>query len=281
MRVVLVAVCGMVFAAMSGSAAAAEKPPKITYDPYTKTELINGDGHLHNALFDLDKPTYWFAATIADGVPGNPILMYDMDSPDWFFFENAADIEGNQFRVVQGNRDVSLGSVEETVGVVMSPSYLQSHRTTGMNIKLIGSRGEKVVQISPETVAVFDDAYEREIAKFGGTAAIASPAAQQVTPSSVLEGLQGATAATAKTAVEHGGLGIAFLSTPAGLVLMAVAPGSIAATSGLKVGQVIESANGVDLRGMPQAATLAVIKAMPKQIAFKVTGVGVINVVRP
>jgi hypothetical protein len=95
-------------------------------------------------------------------------------------------------------------------------------------------------------------------------------------PSAVQAGVAGAVAAA-----EQGGLGISFITSDAGLVLVAVAPGSAAASAGLKPGQVIQSVNGIDLRGMAQPAALAVLKGLPKSAELELAGGAKARVSRP
>lgn len=79
-------------------------------------------------------------------------------------------------------------------------------------------------------------------------------------------------AAGAVAAAKQGGIGIVFVSSGAGLVLIAVAPGSAAATAGLKPGEVIQSANGTDLRNMPQVGAIAVLHALSRPFQFELAG---------
>lgn len=91
----------------------------------------------------------------------------------------------------------------------------------------------------------------------------AAPAGAEIDKSAV----PNATAAGAT-----GPLGIGFISSPAGVVVMNVAPGSAAKAAGLKAGQVVQSVNGIDMRGMPAEAVAAVIRAQDKQITFALAG---------
>src|SRR5438309_898740 len=160
----------LLIALVVGSPAfAKEKPPRIGYDPYTKTETIVGDDHSHMSILDEGFSGYQFSAAAVNGAMHNPVLLYFIDASDWYFINSAADIDGNPLPVIQGGRDVDVSaSIHENFGVEMTPEYLRSHRSTGMNIKLMGSRGEKIIKVSPEAVSTFDDIYERELAKFGG-----------------------------------------------------------------------------------------------------------------
>lgn len=100
-------------------------------------------------------------------------------------------------------------------------------------------------------------------------------------PSEALQTLQGAVDASAAAVVAGGGLGVAFLTAPAGIVIMAVGKGTLAERSGLKAGQVVQSVNGIDLRGMPAPAVTAVIKALPKSSTLALAGGGAVIVSRP
>lgn len=96
-----------------------------------------------------------------------------------------------------------------------------------------------------------------------------------------LQDFQLASDASAASAAASGGFGIAFLPTPAGAVIMSVAKNSTAERAGLKAGQVIQSVNGIDLRGMPAPAAMAVIRGLPKEASFVMVGIGTIKVSRP
>lgn len=152
---------GIVVAALVTVASPAlgfEKAPTLTFDSYRKTGTITGQSHWHNALFDLDKSQWFFQMAIVDGEPHNPVLMYSSDTTDWYFFNHAADVEGHEFNVIEGPRDVYAGdSVHEIVGIEMTPDYIRQHRVTGMNIKVMGQRGDKVIQIPGEAISAFAD----------------------------------------------------------------------------------------------------------------------------
>lgn len=277
---------------MATPAFAKEKSPTISYDPYTKTETILGDDHSHMSILDEGFSGYQFSAAAVNGAMHDPVLLYYIDASDWYFIDRAADIDGNQLPVIQGGRDVDVGaSVHENFGVEMTPEYMRSHRSTGMNIKLMGSRGEKIIKVSPEAVSTFDDTYERELAKFGGVArtdvkgetavaqpATADPKALEAYGQQALNSINPQMMQTlqAKLAAEYkaGDIGILAPVSPAGLFILAVAPSSPAAVAGLKPGEFIESANGISFMGLPQNAASAILKGLPKTFSFKVTGVG-------
>jgi len=277
---------------VASPAFAKEKSPTISYDPYTKTETIVGDDHSHMSILDEGFSGYQFSAAAVNGAMHNPVLMYFIDASDWYFINSAADIDGNQLAVIQGGRDVDVSaSIHENFGVEMTPEYLRSHRSTGMNIKLMGSRGEKIIKVPPEAVSTFDDVYERELAKFGGVSRTGPKAEAAVTVPPTVDpkllqafGQQAMSSVDpkmvqtlqAKLAAEYkvGDIGILAPVSPAGLFIVAVAPSSPASVAGLKPGEFIESVNGISLIGLPQNAATAILKGLPKTFSFKVTGVG-------
>ena len=99
-------------------------------------------------------------------------------------------------------------------------------------------------------------------------------------PGQALQAFRGVADTSAAAAAAGGGLGVAFLPAPAGVVIMAVGKGTLAERSGFKAGQVVQSVNGIDLRGMPAPAVTAVIKALPERATFVLAGGGTIDVAR-
>lgn len=112
-----------------------------------------------------------------------------------------------------------------------------------------------------------------------GLEALGAMAPSQIAPSSEATRQAYQTLADAG-AQQRGGMGLALLSTPAGAVIMAIAPGSPAERAGLKVGQVIESVGGVSAKGMPLEALSAIISNLPDEVELKIAGLGPIKVLR-
>jgi hypothetical protein len=124
-----------------------------------------------------------------------------------------------------------------------------------------------------------NDLAKRGILQPSNAPSQSAPASQSAALS--LQSIQAAASANANTAAKQGGIGISFLAAPAGLVVMAVAPESPAAVAGVKVGEVIQSVNGVDLKGMPEPAAVAVLHGLPKEFIFNIVGVGDVKITRP
>lgn len=258
------------------SAQAKEKPATVSYDPYTKTTTIEGRSHWHNALFDLDKWTYWLSAAIVDGIPRNPVLMFDTSTPGWYFFDRAADLAGNELPVIRGGHGIQVRSVQETFGIQLTPKYLADHRDTGFNFKIMGDGGSRVIVVPAEVVAVFEETYLAEVAKAGGfrddlvaAQAIVAPTSQQMR--------QVAVAGAAEMAA-RGGFGISFAMVPQGLMLIAVAPGSRSERGKLKPGQLVTAINGRSTMGMTQLEATALLKGAVGATIFSVAGMGDLSI---
>jgi len=251
---------------------AKERPPKVSYDPYTKTIAINGQVHSHNALLDLDKWDYWLSASITDGVAKNPVLIFSTSTPKWYFFDRAADVDGNELPVIKGNRDVQLGSVSETFGIALTPKYLADHRATGFDFKIMGSQGARIVVIPPEVITAFEATYLEEVEKVGGfrNDKFAENAAIAPTTAQVVQSLS----SVAEISAANGGFGVSFSVIPQGIILLAVAPGSRADHGNLKAGQIVTAVNGKSLVGMPHMDVVNFIRAITGPTTFSVAGLG-------
>jgi hypothetical protein len=257
---------------MPAPATANEEPATIRYDPYTRTTSIDGQSHRHNTLFDLDKWEYWLSAAIINGIPRNPILMFSTDTPGWYFFDRAADIDGNPLPVIQGNRQLQIGGVQEVIGIELTPQYLADHRTTGFNLKIMGRRGERIVVVPPDVVATFETSYLAEVERAGGfrNDLLATNSAVAPSPSQISQAASnGADAAAAR-----GGFGISFVVVPQGAVLMAVSPGSRAERGQLKTGQLVTAINGATIAGMTQADILTMLRGSAEVTTFTIAGIG-------
>lgn len=89
--------------------------------------------------------------------------------------------------------------------------------------------------------------------------------------------LMDAADASAAAAARKGGLGISFLPSPVGAVILAVAPGSLAEKSGLKPGETIESVDAMSVKDMATADMIKAISA-PTVATLGIAGVGTVRV---
>jgi predicted metalloprotease with PDZ domain len=109
-----------------------------------------------------------------------------------------------------------------------------------------------------------------------------SPAPAVVAPAAVSPEAYLATAAQgASDAAARGGLGITFQATVHGALIAAVAPGSPAERGGLKAGEVIETVNGIAIRGFDQATMVKIFAGAGAEVILDVVGIGRLKVNRP
>lgn len=101
------------------------------------------------------------------------------------------------------------------------------------------------------------------------------------TPAPSPEAFAAAADASARAAAARGGIGISFLPTPYGAMISAVAPGSPAETAQLKAGEVIESINGISIKGFDSATIVKMLSGSSGDVVFGVVGVGPVTVKRP
>ena len=106
------------------------------------------------------------------------------------------------------------------------------------------------------------------------TAPAAPPAAAAPSTAQMLAAAQ----TGAQTAAATGGVGITFVPSPVGAILMAIAPGSRAEKAGLKPGETIEAINGIPVKGMEAAAIAAILHSDAPALVVKVVGVGELTI---
>lgn len=82
-------------------------------------------------------------------------------------------------------------------------------------------------------------------------------------------------------AASKGVVGIAFMPSPVGAVILAVAPGSIAEKAGLKPGQTIEAVNGISLKGLSQADAMVILRALPSTYVMTMAGSPPVTISHP
>lgn len=101
------------------------------------------------------------------------------------------------------------------------------------------------------------------------------------TPAPSPEAFAAAADASARGAAARGGVGISFLPTPYGAMIAAVAPGSPAETAQLKAGEVIESINGISIKGFDSGTIMKMLAGSSGDVMFGVVGVGPVTIRRP
>ena len=68
-----------------------------------------------------------------------------MPADGWRFFDRACDANGNRFRFNEIDHEVTSSAwTKETFAVDLSREYLDIAKSSGLDIKVIGKRGEKI-----------------------------------------------------------------------------------------------------------------------------------------
>ena len=123
-----------------------------TYYPYKKTTWINGPP-IRIPYTAAGYSDVFLRTLVADGKPQFHQLYIRFNGFEWVFFNRAYDINGNQLDFEEIDRMVeSTGTVEEDFVITFERDYLESAAKTGINIKCIGKRGERVVTLEPTYV---------------------------------------------------------------------------------------------------------------------------------
>lgn len=93
-------------------------------------------------------------------------------------------------------------------------------------------------------------------------------------------GTREASAAPGAPALSGSALGIRFQPTMLGGLIVEVAEKSPASIAGLKIGQLIESVNGIPLKGLSPDAVVQIVQAPTSVVTYGIAGIGDVKVVR-
>ena len=89
------------------------------------------------------------------------ISVRDQYSGQWRFYDSANDIDGNKLSFVSVDRktdNCKYGcDFYETMSIAVSREYLESRRYRGLNFKISGKAGERIVDVPPGYVSGFLD----------------------------------------------------------------------------------------------------------------------------
>lgn len=132
---------------------------KWEIDSYRKIATLNGPnspGSLSASgnFYDFSSYCYLRAWPADNHDPELCQLYVSFSASDWSFLEEAHDKNGQSLSLTKIDRQVSSG-IRETVGVNLTRAYLQSHRHTGIDLRIDGQRGWVKVLVSPTYVDGF------------------------------------------------------------------------------------------------------------------------------
>ena len=83
---------------------------------------------------------------------------------DWFFFERAVDSDGTPVILSVSDRQVGYGgSTYEYLTLVFEGEYLREHAGRGLDIKVMGQRGQMIVRVTPEVLTGFLERVKQQL----------------------------------------------------------------------------------------------------------------------
>lgn len=218
---------------------------RITHDPYSQNTSIIGE-RVTNSEFPNN--ISYRLRSISNKEGGNIIQLYVefWSQIGWYFLNSANDIDGIALPVIQIDREVNRGSVEETIGVALSRDYLALHKNNGLDIKIFGQRGTIVIKVPAPYINGFLMRYDQTL-----------PPGSELSRSSA----NLSTKSLGITMAPLAASGATRLGIPPGngVIIVAVRPGSAAEKSGLKAGDVLVKfdGQGIDAPAKVQAAVKA------------------------
>ncbi len=123
------------------------------YYPYKKATWINGPTmRVYHATQEPYSAEYSdvFIRTLVVGEKTRFQQLYvTFYGLDWVFFNDAYDVNGNKLEFVQMDRTFDSPGVVEHFAITLPRGYLESVTKSGINIKCVGKRGERVVTLEP------------------------------------------------------------------------------------------------------------------------------------
>jgi hypothetical protein len=263
-------------------AARPDPAPIVSTDPTTHATLVSGPHHSFKAALTLIRTDWWLTGTNA---APDPVLMFTVDMPDWPILDHSATASGQALALVVLDRRTSplarsLG--QERVAITLPRALADRMRVADLAITVIGKSRSFLVTVPHAEMAAFLDGYD------AATAGAPTPAAAVATAAPVTAAPETAHAEPAAappaadtgpphtpaatptpphdTAGDHqsvstpsvsadatptiASLGIQIAATSSGAMVLAVTPGSKAATLGITGGDFIESVDGKSLKGL-------------------------------
>ena len=208
---------------------------KVIKDPYTNTTWVNSPPV--NCGDSIGDKCYFRTAFINEKFAFYQLVLKIMNK-GWLFLDTAYDIQGNRLDLKVLDRKVlSGGVVREVVGIKLADPYMAQAVVNGMNIKVIGKRGQIIVKLSGGYVF----GYLQKVGTYMKEAGMLPEGYE----SAITENMAKQQKELADKVKGRGkiGINIAFKQ------ILAVNPGSPAEMAGLQVGDIILAADGQELNG--------------------------------
>lgn len=221
-----------------------------SYDSYAKATGVATDKFKVPDVGSFFSPAFAFASLrggVTDvGTESMELLVYYHDANGWKFFSSALDSDGNTLPVQVLDRQV-----EDTIGIneqfeaSLTRPYLEAHRISGLDIRFGGKYGLLTVKLPASYIQAFLARLETvEAAVREKLATKGKPNASPVSEKPKL--------GVRYVPVDATFARVAAMEAPQGVFLARVDSDSLAARSGLKVGDAILAIDGIPV---PNAMT--------------------------
>jgi hypothetical protein len=123
------------------------------YYHYKKSTWINGPtmrvSHATQKLYSTEYSDVFLRTLVVREKIKFQQLYVTFYGLDWVFFNEAYDINGNKLEFVQLDRTFDSPGVVEHFTITFPRGYLESVTKSGINIKCVGKKGERVVTLEP------------------------------------------------------------------------------------------------------------------------------------
>jgi len=127
-----------------------------TYYPYKKSKWIKGPSssiaHATQKPSTFGYSDVFLRTLIMDGRLLFHQLFVTFKGLEWVFFDEAYDLKGNKLEFIEINRDFRSRGIIEIFAITFREEYLEASTKTGINIKCIGERGERIITLEPAYV---------------------------------------------------------------------------------------------------------------------------------
>ena len=127
-----------------------------TYDSYKKPKWIKGPviriNHATQKPSAVGYSEVFLRTLVADQRLVFHQLFVTFNGLEWVFFNEVYDISGNKLEFIELDRDFRSQGIIEIFAITFSEGYLKAATKTGIDIKCIGKRGERVITLEPTYV---------------------------------------------------------------------------------------------------------------------------------
>jgi hypothetical protein len=138
---------------------------QVKFDPYTQAYAVTGPQLDLGGFPNITK--VWMRGGFDKEGRTAFVQLYVLhwSQTGWKFLRSANDVTGTPLNVRQLDREVQRGgNVEEHVAIDLPRAFLEERKVSGLNIRVDGSKGSLIVEVSGVYVAGFLAKFDEAIA---------------------------------------------------------------------------------------------------------------------